>query len=70
MFKLLVEVLLTDFVGYIKRPISSNQSLCVGKPMFIEKARVSSENSLYVQICPSFFRIGPMICSGYLLCSC
>ena len=34
MFRLLAVVLLTKFVGYIKRPISSNQSICVGKPSF------------------------------------
>ena len=38
MFRLLVVLLLTDFVRYIKRPISSNQSLCVGKPSFHRKS--------------------------------
>ena len=38
MFRLLVVVLLTMFVGYIKRPISSNQSICVGKPSFHRKS--------------------------------
>ena len=38
MFRLHVVVLLTESVGYIKRRISSNQSLCLGKPSFHRKS--------------------------------
>ena len=38
MFRLLVVVQLIEFVGHIEMPISSNQSICVGKPSFHRKS--------------------------------
>ena len=54
MFRLLVVVLLTKFVGYIRRPISSNQSICVGKPSFHRKTTCFQRKLVVCQNLPVF----------------